>query len=75
MAAIPLSQFVGDLMWSVLLLVVGAYLLWLSPYRVRRQLQSGKLTEAEAEEKLRKSRPVAYLLFAAAILSLLAQLI
>ena len=74
-AAIPLSQFVGELVWNGLLLATGAYLLWFSPHRVRRQLESSSLTDAEAEEKLRRHKMLAYLLFGAAILSLLALLI
>lgn len=67
-ASIPLSQLIGGLIWNGLMFVAGAYLLWIWPLQVRRQVQSGKLTETEAKEKLRKTNPrLGYLAFLVAL--------
>ena len=68
LGTIPVGQLIGSLISVAFFVVAGAYLLWMWPLEVRRKVQSGKLTEAEAKEKLRKSNPkIAYLLFLAAI--------
>ena len=75
-ASISFAQFIGDLVWVGFLVFVGAYLLWLWPAEVRRKLQAGKLSEAEAKEKLRKANPkFGYLAFLGALCQLALALI
>jgi len=46
----------------------GAYLAWFWPRRVRRQIHSGKLTEEQGRQKLKKFSPLlGYLVMIAAI--------
>jgi hypothetical protein len=73
-ARIPIGQFIGGLIWCGLLFAAAAYLLWFTPFEVRRRIASGRLTDAEAGEKLRKLKKTGYWMFAAAILSLTTQL-
>jgi hypothetical protein len=72
---IPSAQFIGGLVSVALCVLGGIYLLWIWPVEARRNVQSGKWTEAEAQERLRKAKPkYGYLLFIAAICDLIVQL-
>jgi hypothetical protein len=74
-SAIPLSQFVGGMIETTLIFGGGLYLLLLWPRIIRRRVDAGTLTEAEAQEKLRKPSPkLGYLLLFAAAGQLIIQL-
>jgi hypothetical protein len=63
LSIIPLSQLVGGMIETALILAGGLYLLLVWPRIIRRRVESGKLSEAEAQEKLRKPSPkLGYLL-------------
>jgi hypothetical protein len=67
LSIIPLGQFVGGMIETTLIFAGGLYLLLAWPRIIRRKVESGKLSEAEAEEKLRKPPKLGYgLLFIAA---------
>jgi hypothetical protein len=67
LSIIPLGQFVGGMIETTLIFTGGLYLLLAWPRIIRRKVESGKLSEAEAEEKLRKPPKLGYaLLFIAA---------
>ena len=57
LATIPTGQFVGSTIEHVLILFGGAYLVFLWPKRVRRQVASGKISQEAADAKLKKIRP------------------
>jgi hypothetical protein len=59
------GQFVGGLIETTLIFAGGLYLLLLWPRIIRRRVEAGKLSPAEAAEKLRKPNPkLGYLLLA-----------
>jgi len=63
LSIISLSQFGGGMIETALILPGGLYLLLAWPPIIRRRVESGKLLEAEAQEKLRKPSPkLGYLL-------------
>ncbi len=75
LSAIPLSQFVGGMIETTLILGGGLYLLLVWPRIIRRRVEAGRLSEAEAQEKLRKPSPkVGYVLLFAAAGQLIIQL-
>ncbi len=57
LSAIPTGQFVGSTIEHVFLLVAGAYLVFLWPRRVERQVASAKITREEGDAKLKAWRP------------------
>lgn len=73
--AIPLGQVIGDIVWIALLIASGAYARWGWPRSIRRKLAAGKLAQAQAEEKLRKSPKMGYLFWAIAACSLAVSLL
>lgn len=54
---IPIGQQVGDCIWNLFLIVAGAYIVWRWPNKLQSQVQSGKLSEAQAKEKLKTFSP------------------
>ncbi len=75
LSAIPLSQFVGGMIETTLILGGGLYLLLVWPRIIRRRVEAGRLSEAEAQEKLRKPSPkLGYVLLIAAAGQLIIQL-
>jgi len=72
LGSIPLGQFIGSLVSVAFFFIAGAYLLWIWPVEVRRKVESGKLSESEAKEKLRKANPkFGYFAFLAAVCQLI----
>jgi hypothetical protein len=75
LSAIPRAQFIGGLFSVGLCILGGVYLLCIWPAEVRRKVEAGKWTEAEASERLRVTKPkYGYLLFGAAVCDLVVQL-
>jgi len=75
LSAIPLGQFVGGMIETTLILGGGLYLLLVWPRIIRRRVEAGRLSEAEAQEKLRKPSPkLGYVLLFAAAGQLIIQL-
>jgi len=75
LSAIPLSQLVGGMIETALIFAGGLYLLLVWPRIIRRRVESGKLSEVEAQEKLRKPGPkLGYLLLFAAVGQFIIQL-
>jgi len=75
LSAIPLGQFVGGLIETTLIFAGGIYLLLLWPRIIQRRVEAGKLSLAEAAEKLRKPSPkLGYLLLAVAAGQLMLEL-
>jgi hypothetical protein len=71
---IPTGQQIGSCVEYALWFGVGAYLAWFWPRRVRRQIESGKLTEEQGRQKLKKFSPLlGYLVMVAAIVFALSQ--
>jgi hypothetical protein len=68
--AIPLGQVIGDIVWIVILVAAGAYARWGWPRSIRRKLAAGELSQAQAEEKLRKAPKTGYIMWAVAACSL-----
>jgi len=76
LSAIPLGQFVGGMIETTLILGGGLYLLLVWPRIIRRRVEAGRLSEAEAQEKLRKPSPkLGYVLLFAAAGQLIIQLL
>ena len=74
-STIPPGQFVGGLIETTLIFAGGLYLLLLWPRIIRRRVEAGRLSLAEAAEKLRKPNPkLGYLLFAIAAGQLIIEL-
>jgi hypothetical protein len=75
LSTIPLGQFLGGLLETTLILAGGLYLLLLWPGIIQRRVEAGKLSLAEAAEKLRKPSPkLGYLLLAIAAGQLILEL-
>jgi len=73
-ASIRAGQLIGSCIEYGLWFGVGAYLAWFWPRRVRRQVQSGKISEEQARQTLRKFSPLlGYLVMIAAIVFALSQ--
>jgi hypothetical protein len=71
---IPTGQQIGECVEYALFFGVGAYLAWFWPRRVRRQIESGKLTEEQGHQKLKKFSPLlGYLVMMAAIVFALSE--
>src|SRR5947209_4676510 len=67
-ASIPTGQLIGSCVEYALWFAGGAYLAWVWPRRVRRDVQSGKITEEQGRAKLKKFSPLlGYLVMIAAI--------
>lgn len=75
LSTIPVGQFVGGLLETTLIFAGGLYLLFFWPRIIRRRVETGKLSLAEAAEKLRKPNPkLGYLLLAIAAGQLMLEL-
>ncbi len=71
---IPTGQQVGACIEYALWFSAGAYLAWFWPRRVRRQIESGKLTKEQGRQKLKKFSPLlGYLVMLAAIVFAMSQ--
>jgi hypothetical protein len=57
LSAIPTGQFIGGTIEHVLILLAGAYLVFLWPKRVGRQVTTGKISQEAGDAKLKKIRP------------------
>jgi hypothetical protein len=58
LSAIPTGQFIGTNIEIFLLICGGCYLAWFRPRRIRHQVQSGEISEAEAQARLQKLKPM-----------------
>jgi hypothetical protein len=71
---IPTGQLIGECVEYALWFGVGAYLAWFRPRRLRRQVESGKISEEQSRAALKKLSPLlGYLVMAAAIAFALSQ--
>ena len=55
--AIPVGQFYGSLIEDVVWLLVGVWLAYVRPHRIRRKVASAELSEDDARARLRKLPP------------------
>lgn len=53
----PRGQLIGSCIENCIWVLVGFYIVFAWPRRVRRQVASGKLTEEAAQTRLKKFRP------------------
>ncbi len=56
-ASIGTGQFIGACIDSGFWMCAGGYIVWLWPRRVRRDIESGKITAEEGAAKLKKFNP------------------
>ena len=56
-STIPTGQFIGSTIEHFVFFVAGAYLVFLWPRRIERQVASAKITRDEGDAKLKKVRP------------------
>jgi hypothetical protein len=56
-ATIGTGQFIGGCVENALWIGVGVYVVWFWPRSVRRDITSGKTTEAQGLAKLKKFNP------------------
>jgi hypothetical protein len=69
---IPIGQLIGSTIEHLLWFAVGAYLAWIRPWRLRRSVLAGKISEAECQTKLKQFSPLfGYLVMVAVILFIL----
>lgn len=67
-ASILRGQLIGSCIEYALWFAGGAYLAWFWPRRVRRDIQSGKISEEQGRAKLKKFSPLlGYLVMIAAV--------
>jgi len=57
LSTIPTGQFIGSTIEHFVFFVAGAYLVFLWPRRIERQVASAKITREEGDAKLKKVRP------------------
>jgi len=57
--AIPAGQFYGGLGEDLVWIIVGSWLIFIRPRRIRHKVTRGELNEADAEAKIRKLHPLA----------------
>jgi hypothetical protein len=57
----------------VLVIVCGICSVWIWPHKVRREAEAGKITEEQAQAKIKKSK-WGYLFFVAAILQIVSKM-
>jgi len=70
------GQMIGSSIEHALWFCAGAYLAWFWPRRVQRDVQSGRITEEQGREKLKKLSPLlGYLVMIAAIFFTLSDLL
>ena len=63
-----MGQLIGSTIEHGLWFLGGAYLAWIRPSRIRRDVQSGKFSTEEGQQKLKKLSPLlGYLVMVAAI--------
>jgi hypothetical protein len=68
---IPTGQLIGECVEYVLWFGAGAYLAWFRPALIRRQIQSGKVSEEQGRQKLKKLSPLlGYLVMIAVVFAL-----
>lgn len=71
---IPTGQLIGACVEYGLWFAAGAYLAWLRPNRVLREVQAGKLSEQQGRDKIKKFSPMlGYLVMVAALVFALSQ--
>ena len=72
--SVRIGQLVGGCIEYAIWFGVGAYLAWFWPRRVRRDVQSGKISEEQGRQKLKKFSPLlGYLVMVAAVAFALSQ--
>lgn len=70
--SIPRGQFIGSSIENLLFILGGAYTLWVWPRLVRRDVASGKISEADAQAKLKRFSPKwGYVFFAIALIHII----
>ena len=57
LSTIPIGQFIGSSIEHVLFLFVGAYIVFLWPRQVERQVARAKISREEGDARLKKVRP------------------
>ncbi|SRR5216684_1892852 len=73
--SIPPGQFYGDLIDDLFWVIVGAWLPYLRPQRIRRKVDRGEITNEDGETELRKLPPkVGYVLIIVGIGQMVIQL-
>ena len=71
---IPTGQLIGACIEYAIWFGVGAYLAWFRPYRLRQQVEIGKISAEQRDASLKKLSPVlGYLVMVAAIAFALSQ--
>lgn len=71
---VQVGQLIGSCIEYALWFGVGAYIAWFRPGRLRRQAESGKISEEQKEVSLKKFSPLlGYLVMIAAIAFVLVQ--
>jgi hypothetical protein len=69
---IPRGQFIGSSIENVLFILGGAYTLWIWPRLVRRDVASGKISEVDAQAKLKRFSPKwGYVFFVIALIHII----
>jgi hypothetical protein len=72
MRHIPIGQLIGSTIEHLLWFALGAYVAWIRPRRLRREVLAGKISEMECQAKLKQFSPLlGYLVMVAAILWIL----
>jgi hypothetical protein len=69
-AAIQTGQIVGSIVGNVVTISCGVYLCWVVPRRLRRDLAAGKLSDSDAQAKLKKCK-LGYAFFGMAVINTL----
>jgi hypothetical protein len=65
LSVIPAGQFIGSTIEHIIIFLASAYIAFLWPRRVKRQVATEKITREEGDAKLKKLRPwVGYFLIA-----------
>jgi hypothetical protein len=65
LSTIPTGQFIGGSVEHVVFLLAGAYIVFLWPRQVEREVARAKITREEGDARLKKVRPwLGYLLIA-----------
>jgi hypothetical protein len=74
MRNIPAGQLIGSCIEYFLWFCAGLYTAWIRPRRLRRQVETGKISEQQRQASLKKFSPfLGYLVMLAAFLFLLRQ--
>jgi hypothetical protein len=73
--SIPRGQLIGSSIENALLILGGIYALWVWRQLLRRKVEFGKISKAEAQTKLKRFNPKwGYVFFAIAIIHVIMDL-